>query len=226
MAIEELFPKILFYIGGVGIRDTVLHTWIVILFLGGFAVWASRRVRIWQPETWQLAVEYLVEYVEGLIANMAGRDLPILTPYLTTMITLIAIANLLGLLPGFMAPTRDLNTTAALSLISLASCQYFGIRKRGLWRHLHALAEPVALMLPLNLLSEVSRTISMALRLFGNVLAGEVITGVMFLLVPVLAPLPLSLLGMITGVLQALVFTVLTLVFVADALGEEEAESI
>lgn len=225
MAIEDLFPRILFWVGKVGIRDTVLHTWIIVLLLSGFAIWASRGLRLWTPKTWQLAVEYLVEYIEDLITNMTGRDLPIIVPYLATMITYIAIANLLGLLPWFMAPTRDLNTTAALSLISLTSCQYFGIRKKGLWKHLRALAEPAIFMLPLNLLGELSRTVSMALRLFGNVLAGEIISGVMFLLVPILAPLPLNLLGMITGVLQALVFTVLTLVFVADAIGEEENES-
>jgi F-type H+-transporting ATPase subunit a len=221
MSIESLFPQPLFSILGIWIRDTVAQTWIVVAILGGVAIWGTRRLRVWEPETWQLVVEYLVEYIENLVRDMTGRQLPMLVPYLTTMISFIAVSNLLGLLPIFMAPTRDLNTTAALSLVSWGSCQYFGIRNKGLGRQLRSYVEPVSFMLPLNILSELSRVISMALRLFGNVVASEVIGGVMFMLLPLLSPLLLNMLGMITGVLQALVFTVLTLVFVTEALGDE-----
>jgi F-type H+-transporting ATPase subunit a len=186
-----------------------------------FAVWASFKVRMFEPRTWQLAVEFLVEYIDELIRDLAGRAMPELVPYLCTMIVYIVIANLVGLVPLFLAPTRDLNTTAALSLVSLGSTQYYGIKARGFKGYMRSYIEPVAFMLPLNLLGQFSRVLSMSLRLFGNVLAAEIIGAVMFMLIPVLSPLPLNLLGMITGVLQALVFTVLTLVFVVDAVGIE-----
>lgn len=225
MGIESVFPRTLFRLAGVPIRDSVLHTWIIMVVLLGIGIWAHDRMRVWDPKTWQLAIEYIVDYVEKLVVDTSGRALPDLVPYLTTMISFILLANLLGIFPAMKAPTRDLNTTLALSVVSLGSWQAYGIRRRGLKAYLHTFIEPMAFMLPLNLLGLVSRMASMALRLFGNVIAGEMIGAVMFLLVPVLAPLPLNLLGMITGVLQALVFTVLTLVFVVDAIGSEEDET-
>ena len=183
MSIDSVFPKVLFYIGGLPVKDTVLQTWIVIAVLAGFAVWARNRYSVWEPKAWQLAIEYIWEYINNLIADTVGRALPEVSGYLTTMISFIAIANLLGLLPLLQAPTRDLNTTLALSLVSLGSCQFYAIKARGVKRWLHGYIEPVAFVLPLNLLSDASRLLSMALRLFGNVLAGEVIGGVMFMLV-------------------------------------------
>lgn len=223
MGIEAIFPHDLFPELGLTIKDTVLQTWIVMAILAGLAIWSSKKYSLWAPKRWQLALEYIVEYVEGLVFDMSGRAIPEIVPYLTTMISYIAIANLLGLIPMFQAPTRDLNTTLALSLTSWASCQYFGYRKRGVVGQLRSYIEPAAFMLPLNLLGQFSRILSMALRLFGNILAGEIIGGVMFMLVPLLAPLPLNLLGMVTSVLQALVFTMLTLVFVVDAIGSDES---
>jgi len=225
LGIESVFPKTLFRVLGIGIKDTVFQTWIVMAILAALAILASRRYRLWEPRRWQLLVEYIVEYVENLIIGTGGRAIPEIVPYLTTMISFIAIANLLGLVPIFQAPTRDLNTTLALSFVSWGSCQYYSVKKRGPVGYLRSFVEPVAFMLPLNLLGDVSRILSMALRLFGNVLAAEIIGAVMFMLVPLLAPLPLNMLGMVTSVLQSLVFTVLTLVFVIDSMGSQEDTS-
>lgn len=222
MGIEDVFPQVLFRPAGVPIRDTVLHSWIIVVVLGVGAVWAHGHLRVWDPRMWQLAVEYVVDYIEKLIVDTTGRALPQLVPYLSTMISFILLSNLLGLVPTLKAPTRDLNTTLALAVISMGSWQYYGIQKRGLGGYLKTFIEPVAFMLPLNIIGYVSRVLSMALRLFGNVIAGEMIGAVMFMLVPVIVPLPLNVLGMVTGVLQALVFTILTLVFVLDAISEEE----
>lgn len=225
MGVESVFPRTVFSIGPVPISDTVLHTWIVVLALIGLAWWAHRRFRVWEPRTWQLAIEYLVDYVETLVVDSGGRAWPELVSYLTTMIAFIAIANLLGLAPVLQSPTRDLNTTAALSIVSLVSTHYFAARKNGLRANLRRFIEPVALLLPLNLMGEFSRVISMALRLFGNVVASEIVAAVMFMLVPLFSPLLLNMLGMITGVLQALVFMFLTLVFTLDAMGSDEPET-
>lgn len=244
MGIESVFPQKVFEIGPVAITSTVLTTWVVVAVLSILALVASRRFRVWEPDAWQLTIEYVVEYVENLIADTVGRVLPQTVPYLTTMICFIAMANLLSMLPGFgsigqwrmqdgtrvfvpffQTPTSDLNTTMALSLVSLGSTHYYGYLKRGLKAQLLSLFEPVAFMFPLNLISQLSRLLSMALRLFGNVIASEIISATMFMLVPALAPLPLNLLGMITGVLQALVFTVLTIAFVADAMQLEPTDA-
>ena len=224
MGIDSVFPKVLFSVFGVPVRDSVLHTWIVMVVLVGLAFVVRDKYRAWDPPKWQLAIEFVVEYIDDLVVSIAAKPLPELIPLLTTMIVFIAIANLLGLLPIFQAPTRDLNTTIALSLVSLVATQYFGIRRRGLKGYWESLASPI-FMVALSLLGWASRLMSMSLRLFGNIMAGEVIGGVMFMLLPVLGPLPMSLLGAITSVLQALVFTVLTLVFTVDAMGTEDASS-
>ena len=225
MDIQSIFPHTVLHILGIPIRDTVLQTWIVIAVLLGGALWARNKLRTWNPSNWQVAVEWVLEYVQGLVMDIGGRPLPQAMPYLVTMISFIAIANLLGWLPWFQAPTRDLNSTLALSIISLLSSYYYTIRARGVGGWLRSFVEPNAVMLPLNIMGQMSRVLSMALRLFGNVLAGEMISGVVFALVPVLAPLPLNLLGSLTGVLQAMVFTILTFVFILDTLGTEEQEA-
>lgn len=219
MALERIFPRTVFYLFGLPVRDSVLQGLFIVLVLGVLAAIASSRYRVWEPREWQLVVEYLVEYIEQLVMDTAGRAMPQVVPLLTTMIVFIGLSNVLGLIPVLQAPTRDLNTTLAMSIVALGSWVYFGVEARGLGAYLHSFLEPVALMLPLNVLGLLSRMLSMSLRLFGNIIAGEIIVGVLFMLVPVLAPLPLALLSMITSVLQALVFTVLTFVFIVDAAG-------
>ncbi len=224
MGIEDLFPKTMFSIYGIAIKDTVVHTSIVVAILSGLAMLADGNHRAWDPPKWQLLLEYIIEYIENLIDNMGGRVLPDVVSFLTTMIIFIVISNLLGIMPGFQAPTRSLNTTVAFSLVSLGATQYFGVKRRGGLEHLKSLASPI-IMLPMNILSMVSRTLSMALRLFGNIIAGEIIVAVFFMLLPVLGPIPMTFLSMLTSVLQALVFTVLTLVYIVEATGSMTSAS-
>lgn len=205
-------------IGPIAITTTVIHTWIIVGALALFALVFHRHYRAWQPGMWQLAIEHIVEYVENLIIDTTGRSLPELVTYLTTMICFIGAANLLGLFPVLQAPTSNVNTTMALSLISLLSTYYFGLKYRGIRAQILSFFEPTPIMLPLNLIGQASRFLSMALRLFGNVIAGEIIGATMFMLFPLFGPLPLNLLGIVTGLLQSLVFTVLTIVFVVDAM--------
>ncbi|MFO7696910.1 MAG: FoF1 ATP synthase subunit a [Anaerolineae bacterium] len=218
MGIEAAFPQVALTISGVPIKDSVFNSWIIVTVITALAAIAYRHYRATEPKTWQLALEYSIEYVESLITGTIGRTLPQAVPYLATMLVYIGLSNILGLVPAMRSPTRDINTTAALSIVSLISTQYYGAVHRGLKRQALSLFEPVALMFPLNLISLLSRVLSMALRLFGNVIAGEIVGLTIFSLVPVLAPLVFYLLSMITGLLQALVFTVLTITFIADAM--------
>jgi len=220
--IRAIFPHTL-KILGLPIRDTVLQTWVVVAILLGLAAWARPRLRLWQPRGWQMVVEWLIDYVEDLVRNMGGVPEAQMTSYLVTLIVFVVLSNLLGLLPTMRAPTRDLNTTVALAMISLGSCYFYGIRERGFWSWLRSFVEPVPVLLPLNVLNDVMRVVSMALRLFGNIIAGEMLSAVMYMLVPLVAPLLFNALGAVTGVLQALVFTILTIVAVLQAMGKDEA---
>lgn len=218
MGIEGVFPKM---ISALHVQDIVLHTWIIMAVLAplGYIIGKSLQMR---PRGWQHLVETGVEFVDNLILQRAGRPINGLSALITTMILYIAVANLLGLIPVLQAPTRSLNTTIALSLVSFFAVQYFGVRERGAKKYARSFAEPIAFMLPLNILGQLSRTLAMALRLFGNVVAGEIIGAVMFQLLPLFGPIPFSLLGIITGLVQALVFGFLTVTFVVEAVGNQE----
>jgi F-type H+-transporting ATPase subunit a len=218
VGIEGVFPRTLFYIGSMPIKDSVFYTWVIILGLVAASVVGYRRYRAVNPPGWQVAIEFAMDYVDSLVTDAVGKTLPQTVPYLTAMLVYIAVCNLMGLVPLMRSPTRDINTTAALSIISFLSTEFYGAQHRGIKAQLLSHFEPMVLLFPLNLIGSLSRILSMALRLFGNVIAGEIVGATIFMLVPVLAPLPLNLLGMITGVLQALVFTVLTISFIGDAM--------
>ena len=221
---EEVVAQPISWLGG--IQDIVVHTWIILAVLIPLAYVAGRNLQI-RPKPWQHIVEMFADYISGLISQRTNRQVPGLFELAATMMLFIAVANILGLFPGLMAPTRSLSTTLALSLVSLMAVHYSGIRSRGIGRYLRSFVEPVGvsfIILPLNLVGELSRVVSMALRLFGNVVAGEIIAAVIYRLLPVVAPLLFNLLSSITGILQALVFTFLTIVFIANAVGDEEEE--
>ncbi len=223
--IQDVFPYTVFTVFGIPIQDVVVHTWIIMAVLVSLAFVAGRNLRK-RPTRWQAALEMGYEYIVNLINQRVGRHIDGLFELLTTLMLFVLVANLLGLIPVLRAPTRSLNTTAALSIVSFLAAQYFGVQERGAVRYARSFIEPLGCMLPLNILGQVSRTVAMALRLFGNVVAGEIVGEVMFRLLPLLAPIPFNLLGSITGVLQALVFTFLTVVFIADAVGKEEEEEV
>jgi F-type H+-transporting ATPase subunit a len=221
---EEVLSDTLFTVFGIPIQDIVVHTWIVMAVLISLAWIAGRNLRV-RPRPWQHVLEMFTDYISGLIAQRSKREIPGLFKLAATMMLFIVVANLLGIIPGLKAPTRSLSTTLALSFCSLVAVHYFGVQSQGAGNYFKSFIEPVGvafIVLPLNLIGEVSRLASMALRLFGNIMAGEIIVAVMYRLVPLVAPIPFVLLSSLTGVLQALVFTFLTIVFIIDAAGEPE----
>lgn len=211
--ITDIFPKTEFLILGIPVRDSIIQSWLIALVILGGALWAHKRFRTWEPRSWQLVIEYFYDYVMTLVRDMGGRALPEVIPLIATMLAYIGIANLLGTLPVLQAPTRDINVSAALSVVSLGAVWYFGIKERGAAAYLRQFLNP------LNLISEISRMLSMTLRLFGNIMSGELIVAVVFSLVPPVAPVIFNALTMITSAIQALVFAVLTLVFIISATG-------
>jgi F-type H+-transporting ATPase subunit a len=210
---KGLFPEVVFTVAGIPIRDTVISTWLMILLIVALMYGLRRR--------YPAALEMLVEFILDTVSGVMGRPA---APYLSLLGTLamfIAVANLLGLVPVLQAPTRDINTPLALALIVFVSVHFYGIRERGLLKYLRGMADPIFL-LPLDLIGQLSRTLSLTLRLFGNVLSSELIVAVVFSLLPLIAPLPLVAFGILTGVLQAYIFTVLAAVYVGAAVAVSE----
>ena len=139
-------------------------------------------------------------------------------PLIGTLIVFIACSNLLSLIPVVRPPTADLSTTVALALVVFAAVPAFGIRRHGLRGYLSTYVKPHPLLLPFNLLGELTRTIALAIRLFGNIMSGQMIGAILLAIAGALVPLPLIILGVLTGLVQAYIFGVLTAVYIAAAI--------
>jgi F-type H+-transporting ATPase subunit a len=209
---DEVFPKVVFTLFDViPVRDTVISTWVMMALILG-VVYILRRS---MPE----ALVMFIDFVSDTISDVLGRPAESFLPFLGAIILYLLVANNLALLPFLSTPTKDINTPLAMALTVFFAVHYFGIRDKGLWGYLKGLATPI-FMLPLELIGQLSRTMSLTLRLFGNVLSGEFIVAVIFSLVKPIAPLPMMALGTVSGVLQAYIFTILASSYIASALGD------
>jgi F-type H+-transporting ATPase subunit a len=202
----DVSPQGLF--GTSWLRDTVVSTWIMMAVVVVAVLIIRRR--------WPIVLEWLVEFLDGTVASTIGRPTDIYLPFLGTLVLFLAVANIFGIVPSTVTPTRDISTPAAMALIVLVAVNYFGIRAKGGLGYLRHLTSPV-FMLPLELIGQLSRTLSLTLRLFGNIVSTELVVAVIYALVPPIMPLPVIILGMFTGVLQSYIFIVLTTSYIASA---------
>lgn len=197
---------------------TVVMTWIVmaILVLGSWVVTA----RLSEGETvsrWQVMLEVIVTQIRDQIADVGTDDPDRYLPFIGTLFLFIATANILAIVPGFQPPTGSLSTTAALAICVLIAVPVFSISRQGLAAYLRSYIRPTPLMLPFNVISEASRTLALAIRLYGNVMSGTVIVGILISVAPFFFPVLLQLLGLLTGLIQAYIFAILAMVYIASA---------
>lgn len=198
-------------VGPLALTDTVVVSAMLTALIVGGSMLAMRF------EAAREVFEVLYEMVEGALQDMVTVDVGTLVPLILTQWVFILSANLIGLLPFFASPTRDLSMTAALAIVAFGAGHVYGFRAQGL-AYLEHYIEPNPLMLPFNIIGELSRTLALALRLFGNMVSGEIIGAVVLSLAGLLVPVPLMLLDLLTSVVQAYIFGVLTLVFTASAM--------
>jgi len=197
---EEVFPKVVLTVFGMPIRDTVVSTWVAMGIIIGLAWLVQRKL--------PAAAEMLIDFLRGQLSDvMGGIDVDPYVPFVGALLMFLIVANNLGLVPLLQTPTKDINTPLALALVVLVAVHAFAIQKKGLLGYLKEKASPLTI---LDVISDLSRTMSLSLRLFGNIIAGEIIVAVMYRLVAPVAPLLMVLLGLITSVLQAYIFMVLT----------------
>ncbi|MBZ0116987.1 MAG: F0F1 ATP synthase subunit A [Sandaracinaceae bacterium] len=214
MPVERVFPHTVFELGGVAIRDSVIVTWVLMAILITISFLATRRLHD-RPGPIQNALESFVELAEGIVEQSTHVDPRHFVPFVGTLGLYLVTANTLPTIVGAGAPTRDLSTTAALATIVFFSVHYYGIRLAGARAYLKTFVEPSWLLLPFNLIGEITRTLALALRLFGNVLSGELVVAILLLLAGLIVPVPMMLLGLLFGVIQAYVFTLLAMVYIA-----------
>lgn len=221
MQASPLTSAPLFHVGPVVIARPVVTTWIIMAVLAIVFRLITRRLAI-LPDARQALLEGLVTAITSQIEGVIRREAKPFLPLLGTLFIFLIVANLSGVIPGVEAPTSKIETPAALALIVFFSVHYFGIRSRGLRGYLASFAEPKLIMLPLNILSEVTRTFSLMVRLFGNVMSGEFIIGLVVALAGLFVPIPLMVLEILVGIVQAYIFTILAAVFIGAAVGSVE----
>jgi F-type H+-transporting ATPase subunit a len=218
---SPLENDVLFRIGPAEVARPVVTTWAIIIVLG-LASWLGTRKMSARPGRWQTVLEGVVGLLGDQIREIVRRAPAPFLPLIGTLFLFIAAANLSALLPGVTPPTASLETPAALALIVFFSVHAYGVQARGVGRYLRSYLEPNPLMLPLNILSEITRTFSLMVRLFGNVMSHELIIGIVIALAGLLVPIPFMALTILIGLIQAYIFSVLATVFVGAAVGAVE----
>ncbi len=216
MLAEHFAPSVLVQLGPVQLTTTVAYSLVVSALLISFAlvVRAGLGARL---SGGQIAAEFLIEHLEGIMGDMAGGDPRPYTPLVVTLALFIGTANLLGLVPGLGAPTADFSTTSALAVVVFLAVPFYGIRARGLVGYLRHYLEPSPLLLPLEIITEFSRTLALAVRLFGNIMSEELVIAVLLGIAGLLVPVPMMMLAVLTGIVQAYIFAVLTVVYLSAA---------
>ncbi len=218
MRASPLTSAVLFYAGPIAVTRPVATTWVIMAFLAGGCWLLTRRLNMAAGRR-QAVLEIIVTGLAQQIEDVLRKDPRPFLPLLGTLFIYLVTANLSGLIPGAEAPTSKLETPAALALIVFVSVHYFGARARGTRAYLASFAEPKIIMLPLNILSQVTRTFSLMVRLFGNVMSGEFVIGLVVALAGLFVPIPLMALEVLLGIVQAYIFTVLATVFIGAAVG-------
>ncbi len=219
MAQSPLTTAILFHIGPVNITRPVVTTWAIMAALAVASRLVTLRLGL-RPSRAQAVIELIVTGIMQQIEEVLRRQPRPLMPLLGTLFIFLVAANLSGVLPGVQAPTATLETPAALALIVFLAVHFYGVRSRGVLGYLASFAKPKLIMLPLNLVSEVTRTFSMMVRLFGNVMSGEFVIALVVGLAGLFVPIPLMALEILVGVVQAYIFTVLATVFIGAAVDD------
>jgi len=209
---------ILWQSGFVKLNATIVFTWgLMILMIGG-SILITRGLSLGLKRSrWQNLLEIIVTGIEKQIEDVGLSQPRKFLGFLGTLFLFVAVATLCTVIPGYEPPTGSLSTTTALALCVFVAVPYFGIKEQGVSNYLKSYIEPTIIMLPFNIISEVSRTLALAIRLFGNMMSGAMIIGILLTITPLLFPIVMTALGLLTGMVQAYIFSILAAVYIAAA---------
>ena len=209
---------IIFQWNGIQINATIFYTWVVMALLI-FISWLATRNLTVGPKInrWQNFLEVIVGYIRQQVREITQQNPDPFIPFLGTLFLFISISNLLAIIPGYQPPTGSLSTTSALAICVFFAIPIFGIAKKGGLAYFKHYLEPSIFMAPFNVIGDFSRTLALAVRLFGNVMSGTLIVGVLLIITPLFVPIIMQVLGLLIGQIQAYIFTVLATVYIASA---------
>ena len=205
--------------GIIKLNATIVYTWLImgLLTLGGW--WATRHFAPGPTiPRWQNFLEVIVLNIREQIREISHHEPTPFIPFIGTLFLFIAVSNSLSLLPAYHAPTGSLSTTAALSLCVFIAVPYYGISRQGFRAYFRHYLRPSAFMLPFHVIGEISRTVALAIRLFGNIMSGTKIIVILLAIAPLFFPVLMHALELLIGLIQAYIFAILAMVYIASAL--------
>jgi F-type H+-transporting ATPase subunit a len=219
---NPLDAQILFHIGPLAVSATVVTSWGLMLLLCLLSVVVTRSLQL-EPGAWQVAAEGIVGVIEAAIGQvLTPAQTGQVLPFIASLWIYLVLANLTGLIPGLHSPTGDLSATSALALLVFLSVHWFGIRANGLRGYLGHYLKPTPLLLPFHLISEITRTVALAVRLFGNIMSLEMAALLILLVAGLLAPVPILMLHIVEALVQAYIFGMLALIYIAGGLQSQQ----
>lgn len=209
---------ILWHHGYIHLNETIVMTWIIISVMALGAKLITRKlVTGLKVSRWQALLEIIVTTITNQIEEVGLSNPQKYIGFLGTLFLFVAVASLFTIFPGYSPPTGSLSTTAALAFCVFVAVPFFGIEEKGLAGYIKYYIEPTFIMLPFNIISEVSRTLALAIRLFGNMMSGAMIIAILLTISPFIFPIIMTALGLLTGMVQAYIFTILAAVYIAAA---------
>lgn len=212
---------VVFTLGSWPVNATIVNTWVVMVLLVGISLLVTRNLRADKaPGRWRSALELIVTLIQGQIKEVTRTNARNILYFSGTLFLFIAVSNVLSVVPGFDPPTSSLSTTVGLTLSVLIAIPIFGIANGGVRQYLRKFIEPSIIMLPFNIIGEFSRGVSLAVRLYGNVMSGAVIAAILLSIAPFFFPVVMNMLGLLTGLIQAYIFAILATVYISSAMAE------
>lgn len=212
---------IFWHYGFITINLTIVTTWAIMLVLAIAALLITRKLKTGvKISRWQCFLEMMVAGINSQIEEIGLKNPKQYIGFIGTLFLFIVVSNVLIILPWYEPPTGSLSTTAALAICVFLAVPYFGIAKTGIVGYLKTYIKPTFIMLPFNLISEITRTLALAVRLFGNMMSGGLIIAILLSITPFLFPIVMKALGLLTGVVQAYIFAILATVYIAAAVQE------
>jgi F-type H+-transporting ATPase subunit a len=221
----ELGVNTVFQFGPLSVTTTVVTTWAIMAAIALFAWLATRRLRI-EPGSLQAGIEGVVALLEETVRAVAPEQARQIMPFIASLWLFLIVSNLSGLIPGVHSPTGDLSATAALAMLVFLSVHWFGIRSQGLRAYLRHYLTPSPILLPFHIISEITRTVALAVRLFGNIMSLEMAAVLILLVAGFLAPIPILMLHIIEALVQAYIFGMLALIYVAGGMQSQQLKQL
>lgn len=209
--------------GFITITATLLYTWLVmsILVVGSWLATRNLSTEI-NVSRWQHFLEVVISGIRGEISEMTKKGADSYIPLIGTLFLFIGLSNILIVVPGFIAPTSSITTTGALAICVFVAVPMYGISQNGLLHYLKEYFQPNFIFFPFHVMGELSRTLALTVRLFGNIMSHEKVVGILLAVTPLLFPIIMQALGLLIGIIQAYIFAILSMVYIASAISAHE----